>query len=86
VGCLLFQTDENTNLIGNDVLLSLLFTSEWFFVLLNFVCGQYVCYTFHMKSLFKFLINSTQLTDEISNTGLQSELGHEFLWGEPQIR
>ncbi|ONM28314.1 SMR domain-containing protein [Zea mays] len=27
-----------------------------------------------------------QLTDEISNTGLQSELGHEFLWGEPQIR
>lgn len=26
-----------------------------------------------------------QLTDEISNTGLQSELGHEFLWGEPQI-
>ncbi|OQU86087.1 SMR domain-containing protein At5g58720 isoform X1 [Sorghum bicolor] len=26
-----------------------------------------------------------QLTDEISNTRFQSELGHEFLWSEPQI-
>ncbi|WVZ72892.1 hypothetical protein U9M48_021280 [Paspalum notatum var. saurae] len=26
-----------------------------------------------------------QLTDEVSNTRVQSELGHEFLWGEPQI-
>ncbi|KAJ1281920.1 hypothetical protein BS78_03G010200 [Paspalum vaginatum] len=26
-----------------------------------------------------------QLTDEVSNTRVQSDLGHEFLWGEPQI-
>jgi hypothetical protein len=37
-------------LTWNDVPLSLLFTLEWHFVLLIPVCGQYVCYNFHMKS------------------------------------